>query len=390
VTRFRGGRRVELELTSDQEFFVETTRKYLADKCPTSDLRARRDHVDGFDGDYWRQGADLGWTSLLVSEEDGGGSVSGSGVADLALVAFEFGRFAAPGPLLAANVVASALSRSGSAKHKSEVLPELLTGRTVGSWGYAEPRPLDGLGAVSAEAVRRNGNYVVNGAKSPVEAATQADVFLVTVNTDGGLTQLLVPADAPGVTISPLHGLDLTRRFGTVRFEEVAVPESAVVGEPGAAADDVERQLQLAVVMQLAEMVGTMDRAMEITTDWLFNRYSFGRPLASYQELKHRFADMRAWLEAGNAVADAAVHHVQDGSPRAAEYVSAGKSFLGIYGPELIQDCIQMHGGIGVTFDHDLHLFLRRVVLDAGTYGSVAEHRERLTSILEQREHSDD
>jgi len=142
------------------------------------------------------------------------------------------------------------------------------------------------------------------------------------------------------------------------------------------------------VVIQLAEMTGTMDRGLELTTEWLFNRYSFGRPLASYQALKHRFADMRAWLEAAHAMADAAAQHVQEESGRAGEYVSAGKSFLGTCALEVLQECVQFHGGIGVTFEHDLHLYLRRAVVDAQLYGTVADHRERLTSILESHEHA--
>jgi alkylation response protein AidB-like acyl-CoA dehydrogenase len=381
---------VELELTSDQKFFTETTRSFLSDACPTSVLRDKRNDPAGFDRGYWRQGAELGWTSLLVAEEDGGGSISGRGVTDLTLVAFEFGRFAAPGPLAAANVVSGAISRSGTADQKSSVLQELMSGAKIASWAYSEPRPFHQFGAVGLTATRRAGDYVLNGVKAPVESAGQVDLLLVTAKDGDGLTQLLVPVDTPGVTVTPMKTLDLTRRFARVDFSEVVVPASAVVGEPGQAAREVERQIEVAVVIQLAEMVGSMDRALEITLDWLHDRYSFGRPLSSYQELKHRYVDMRSWLEAGNAIADAAASHVQDEDDKAAEYVSAGKSYLGYYGPEALQDCVQMHGGIGVTFEHDLHLYLRRVVLDAHSYGTVSDHRERLAAILEQREPSND
>ncbi len=379
------GSLMELELTPDQEMFVETTDKFLNDCCTPADLRAMRDDPDGFDRDYWRQGAELGWTSLLVSEEDGGGTVSGRGVADLALVAFELGRHAAPGPFLPTNVVAAALSAGGTDEQKATVLPGIVAGEVVATWCWSEPRPHDRLGDVSLIATERNGSYVLDGRKQPVEAGAQADQFLVTARTeDGGLVQLLVPASTAGVTVAPMHGLDLTRRFAEVRFDSATVPASAVVGDPAGSADDVERQLQLAIVIQLAEMVGAMDRSFAITMEWLFDRYSFGRPLASYQELKHRCADMKAWLEAGHAIADTCAQHVQDASPRAAEMASVGKAYLGQYGPELVHDCIQMHGGIGVTFDHDLHLYLRRVVLGSRLYGTVSEHRQRLTALLER------
>jgi alkylation response protein AidB-like acyl-CoA dehydrogenase len=291
-------------------------------------------------------------------------------------------------------VVTAAVARSGTAEQKAELLPGLMSGTRIGSWAYAEPRPFDRLGTVGVTARRSNGQYLLTGAKAPVEAAGQADLFLVTAvlaadgGEDGGLLQFLVPAGTPGVSVRPLRTLDITRRYGRVGFDDAAVPASALLGEPGTAAADVERQLQVALVIQLAEMTGTMDRGLELTAEWLFNRYSFGRPLASYQALKHRFADMRAWLEAAHAMADAAAQHVQDSSGQAGEYVSAAKSFLAVYALEVLQECVQFHGGIGVTFEHDLHLYLRRATVDAQLYGTAADHRERLTSILESREGS--
>jgi alkylation response protein AidB-like acyl-CoA dehydrogenase len=380
---------MELELTADQEFFAETTRKFLEDKATPTDLRALRQDPAGYSEAFWRQGAELGWTSLLVSEEDGGGSISGRSVEDLALVAHEFGRYAAPGPLITANIVAAALSRSGSPEQKAEFLPGIIAGATVPTWCLAEPAPGDRLGQVSVTATGSDEGFVITGRKMPVEYGTQAGLLLVVARTESGLVQLLVPSDTPGVTIRPAPGLDLTRRFAEVTFDGAAVPRRAQVGGATTTGADVERQLQLAIVMQLAEMVGAMDRAFEITLEWAFNRYSFGRPLASYQELKHRFADMKAWLEAGHAIADAAVRQVQDASDRAGEIVSAGKAYMGVYGVELVQDCVQMHGGIGVTFDHDMHLYLRRVVTDSLLYGTPSDHRRRITDILEERELAD-
>ena len=382
---------MKLDLTPEQAFFHGTTRQFLDDKVPTSLVRELRSDPAGFGRDFWRQGADLGWTSLLVTEADGGGSVSGQGLVDLTLVAFEFGRYAAPGPLTAANLVTAGVARSGTAQQKAELLPGLMTGDRIGSWAYAEPRPFDRLGAVGVRATRSNGMYRLTGVKAPVEAAGQADLFLVTAvlasegDEDGGLIQFLVPADTPGVSVRPMRTLDITRRYGRVAFADAAVPASAVLGEPGNAAGDVERQLQIALVIQLAELTGTMDRGLELTTEWLFNRYSFGRPLASYQALKHRFADMRAWLEAAHAMADTAAQHVQSESGRAGEYVSAGKSVLGVAALELLQECVQFHGGIGVTFEHDLHLYLRRHTVDRALNGTPAEHHQRITGLIERQ-----
>jgi alkylation response protein AidB-like acyl-CoA dehydrogenase len=377
---------VDLNPTPDQAMLIEATRRFLDDTCRPADLATHRDDPAGFAMDYWRQGAELGWTSLLVSADDGGGNVSGEGVRDLGLIAFEFGRTAAPGPLAVSNAVADALARAGTDEQKGELLPALLDGSIIATWATAEPGLPAHRGAASVTARRSSGGYVLTGRKAPVESAGQAGVLLVTaIGDDGELIQLLVPADADGVSIAPMKTLDITRRFAAVTFDDVVIPDAAVLGEEGAAAA-VERQLQVALIVQFYEVVGAMDRGIEYTNEWLFNRYSFGRPLASYQALKHRFADMNGWLEAGAAIADTASRHVQDESDRSAELISVGKSFLGTYGLEVLQECVQFHGGIGLTFEHSLHLFLRRVVLDSQLDGTVADHRERLTAILESRE----
>ena len=187
------------------------------------------------------------------------------------------------------------------------------------------------------------------------------------------------------MTMSPMESVDLTRRFSTVRFDDVRVPATAVIGEIGAADQQVERQLQRALAIGNAESVGAMQTAFDMTVEWAFDRYSFGRPLASYQELKHRFADMKTWLEAGHAVSDAATGAVATGSPDADELLSAAASFIGDYGSELVQDCVQIHGGIGLTFDHDIHLYLRRHTLGRALYGTPADHRQRLAAIAEAK-----
>jgi alkylation response protein AidB-like acyl-CoA dehydrogenase len=121
---------------------------------------------------------------------------------------------------------------------------------------------------------------------------------------------------------------------------------------------------------------------LEMTRQWAFDRYTFGRPLASYQEIKHRFADMTLWLEASKATVVAAARAVSTHAPEAPELVSAAASYVHDHGPELGQDCVQLHGGIGVTWEHDLHLYLRRVTLNALTFGTVRDHRERLAALV--------
>jgi len=376
---------VLLQLTSDQEFFRDTTARFLDEHAPVGELRRLRDDPAGFDEKYWSRGADLGWTSLLIDEDRGGGTISGQGLIDLTLIAYEFGRHAAPGPLVPSNVVAAALDTAGT-RAQAALLADLISGSAMASWCFAEPRPNDGLGVVTLEARRDGGDIVLDGVKRPVESAAQADHLLVTGRTESGLTQVLVPADARGVSITPMGTVDLTRRFSVVRFEGVRVPADAVVGELGRADALIERQLQLAIVLACAESVGAMQAGFDMTVAWAFDRYTFGRPLASYQALKHRFADMKTWLEASHAIADAAALAVQAGSTDANELLSAARAFIGHYGTELMHDCVQMHGGIGVTFEHDLHLYLRRHTLNNGLYGTPAEHRQRVATYAIERE----
>ncbi len=374
-----------LELSSDQEFFRDTTARFLRDQAPVAELRRLRDDPAGFEADFWRRGAELGFTSLLVSEAHGGGSISGDGVVDLALVAHEFGHHAAPGPLVPTNLVAAALSDTDH-QPGERLLAGLLAGTSVASWCYGEPRPHDALGDTAVEIRTEGSEVIVRGVKRPVESANRASHLLVTGRTDGGLSQVLVPTDAPGISIAPMRTVDLTRRFSTVTFDDVRVPVDAVVGEVGGAAGQIRRQLQLALVMATSESVGAMQAGFDMTLEWAFDRYSFGRPLASYQELKHRFADMKTWLEAGHAISDAAAAAVGARSPEADELVSAAKAFVGQYGAELMQDCVQIHGGIGLTFEHDLHLFLRRQTVDRVLYGTPAEHRQRLAALVQSKD----
>ncbi len=368
---------MDLHRSDDQELFRETTRKFLESTCPVSTVREWAEkEPDGYPADWWRRGAELGWTSLLVSEDDGGGSISGHGLLDLVLVAEEMGRLVSPGPLLATNVVASALGGSADGRH-AQVLAELLSGEAVAAWCLAEPGGWSGddlrLAAVAGE-----GGYVLDGVKTPVESAASADHLLVAAAVDGAPTQFLVGRGTPGVSVSPLESVDLVRRTATVTFDGVSVPESALVGEVGAAGPDIERQLQIAVALQCAEMVGAVDTMFSLTLEYSFDRYTFGRPLASYQALKHRFADMKLWFEACHATATGAARAVDAASDRAGELVSVAKSYIGDRGPAILHDCVQLHGGIGVTWDHDLHLYLRRVVQDRALYGTPADHRERI------------
>jgi alkylation response protein AidB-like acyl-CoA dehydrogenase len=364
---------VLVALSSDQEALRSTTARFLDDRMPVATIRGLRDDPAGYTDEYWSQAAGLGWTALLVAEEHGGGSLSGAPLTDLSLIAYEIGLRAAPGPFVPVNVVAETLSAVGSPA-QLEVLDELMHGSATAAWAYQEPAPHDALGTVETT-VRVDGDtLVIDGVKRPVENAAHATYLLVTGRTDGKLTQVLVPAGTGGITIEELTSADLTRRFATVRFDGVRVPLEAAVGEVGSADERVARQLHVALAMHSAETVGAINRAFELTLSWTADRYSFGRPIGSYQEIKHRMADQVTWREGAHAITDAAIAALDAGTPDATELVHAASAFVGEYGGEMLQDCVQIHGGIGVTFEHDLHLFLRRVTVNRATYGTPAEH----------------
>jgi alkylation response protein AidB-like acyl-CoA dehydrogenase len=366
----------------EQQLFGQVTADFLDKHHPIGNGRALAAGDRSFEPGLWREAATLGWTTLLVPEDAGGGSVSGNGLADLLIVASQFGWRAAPGPLFGTNIVAAALGRWGSAGQRRRPLAELLAGDAAGAWAHATATgSLDKDGQLLA--TPSGGKVALNGAAGTVESAADAEYLLVTADETGtGRTQYLVPRDAAGVKVAPLRGLDLARRFHDVTLHDVVVPESARVGEPGTATEHDAYLFDVLAVMLLGEIAGAVGHAFDMTAQWARGRYSFGRPLNSYQAVKHRMADMRTNAEAIEAVAARAAFAVGTGTPDARSWALAGMAFAGQVAPELVQECIQLHGGIGVTYEHDLHLLLRRVAVDTRLYGSPSSFARRLGALV--------
>ena len=209
-----------LQPSDDQQFFRETTARYLDDQVPVNVVRGLRQDPFGYDAAYWRGGAELGWTSLLVGADHGGGSITDRPLVDLCLVAHELGMHAAPGPFATTNVVASALSDAGA---HLDVVAELLAGTSVAAWCLTEPPPHHGLGSVTTTVTVDGDSVVVHGVKRPVESAERASHLLVVGRTGAGLTQVLVPTDSPGLHVEALESIDMTRRFAKVELNVVAM-----------------------------------------------------------------------------------------------------------------------------------------------------------------------
>jgi alkylation response protein AidB-like acyl-CoA dehydrogenase len=371
---------VELALGDDQTLLRETAAKFIEGVCPLSEVRALADSDDGVDPDYLRQAAELGWFAMLVPEEFGGGSISGESVRDLAIVAEERGRGLQPGPFVPMNVVAAALARSGTPAQQAELLPAIAGGETIATWAVADST--GGFDPGSAvEAVPDADAWILRGEAGLVQDGGLASWFLVTAAGPEGLTQFLIPASTEGVSVRRLASHDITQRFAVVTFADARVAAETVVGTPGAAADDVEHQLQIALVLSVAETVGAMDVLFEMARQYAVDRIAFGRPIGSFQAVKHQLADMSMGLEGAKAISVAATRAVQAGTDDAGETASMAKAWVGDTGVDIAQGCFQVFAGIGYTWEHDSHLYLRRLTLNSLLFGDPDWHRERICRI---------
>ena len=362
----------------EQALFASTASAFLEKEAPLRRVRELHSTATSFDADWWQRAAELGWAGLLVPEELGGGSVSGDGVADLALIAEQIGRTVAPGPLHPVNTVLAGLVDADDAHTRSATIEALVAGELVASWAVYEPGRPWAPRQTTVTATMTDAGYHIDGVKDRVEAGGQSGLFLVVASCEGALRQFLVPADAPGVTVTEQTSIDLVKRYATVAFDGVRVGTEAAVGSAEHTPKLIARQSQIAQILQCAEVVGILDTVLALTIQWGLDRHSFGRPLASYQALKHRYADMKIWFEACRATTRAAVADVAARAPSAEMSVSVAKSYLGEHAAPMVQHCVQLHGGIGVTWEHDLHLFLRRVTLYRSMFGTPEEHNLRV------------
>jgi alkylation response protein AidB-like acyl-CoA dehydrogenase len=366
--------------------FASTAQAFLEKEASLSHVRELHAAGRSFEPDWWRRAAELGWASLLVPEELGGGSVSGDGVADLALIAEQIGRTVAPGPLHPVSTVLAGLVDADDVERHSDTIEALVSGELVATWAVYEPGQAWSPLQPSVTATPTANGFRIDGVKDRIEAGPESDVYLVVAKSDGALRQFLVPADAHGVSVEPQQSIDLVKRYAKVTFDGVDVDESAAVGTAAQTEALIARQSQVAQVLQCAEVVGILDTVMDFTVQWGFDRHSFGRPLASYQALKHQFADMKIWLEACRATTRAAVADVSARASSAEMSVSVAKSYVGEHAAPMLQRCVQLHGGIGVTWEHDLHMYLRRTTLYRSMFGTPEEHNLRVYSLTKELE----
>ncbi len=358
---------MDLDLSDDQQLFRETTQKFLRARWPMTAVRGLLDDAVGFDRDLWSRGAELGWTSMLVPPEHDGGSISGEGTKDLAIVVEELGAALTPGPTIPTNLVAAAIATGGADHLAKEHLPGIAAGQVVATW----TSPTAPIPAHVGDAGLR-----LTGVTAPVQDAAAADLLLVTAHTPGGLVQAVLPMATDGIVVEQLKSLDLTRRYARVRFEGVEVPPASVL--PRA---EVDLLLALALALQCAETIGAAGRVFDFTMEYVKDRKAFGRPIGSFQALKHRLAEHVLWLETARAVTSAAVAAVQAGTG-GLDAARLAKVWVAERCPGLVRDCLQMHGGIGFTWEHDIHLFLRRVDTNTAIHGGIETHLDALAPTI--------
>ncbi len=364
----------------DQELLRSTTRRFLADHQSLAVVRRSLDEPEVFDEDLWRRGCELGWTAMLIPPEYEGGSVTGQPLVDLVVLAEELGRTLNPGPFVESNVVADATLRYGTEVQRKEHLPRIAGGETTAAWclsGDGSPE----RDAVEVRASREGDRWRLDGTARFVHAAHNAALLLVAaIGPDNEVRNFLVPRPTSGLSERVLTGLDLTRRFAEVRFEAVVVAAGAEL--PGGW-EVVERCVSLATVLQAAEDVGAADVLFEATVEYAKRRVQFGRTIGSFQAIKHRLADLLVELEAMRAAAYYAALTLGDALDDAAEGVATAGAYVGDAFAHLCGESIQLHGGIGFTWEHDAHLFVRRAKVNQVLYGDGAWHRERLVRLAE-------
>jgi alkylation response protein AidB-like acyl-CoA dehydrogenase len=360
---------MDFELTDEQRVLREVSRSMLATSCPPQLVRSLAESGQDVDDKLWHRGTELGWLGLAVPEEHDG---AGQGLVELCLVAEELGRAVAPGPFAETALVALALTRSPSSGF-GEIVTGLVEGRLRASWA--------GQGEVAA--AEQGDALVLTGRATAVQAAATADWLLVTAEpVDPSAGRRLVLIETAQATVTPRRTLDETRRWYDVALDGVfAGPAQLVM------ADEAQvRWLQdAAAVLTAADALGAGGWLLDSTVEYVKMREQFDRPLGSFQSVKHKAADMLTTLKGATAATYYAAMALDARAPDATLATSVAKAFTTEGISTVASEALQAHGGIGFTWEHDLHLYLRRAKVDELVRGTPAEHFERIVSLLERR-----
>ena len=378
---------IQFHFTEEQRQFRDVLRRFMAAVSPATEVRRLMDDERGFDPAVWRRMADeLGLAGLMVPERYGG---SGFGLVEVGLAMEEMGRVLLCAPYLASGVLAAnALCRIGSEAQKQRWLPDIASGETLAALAFAEPGGEPGVDSIAMQAAALDGGYSLTGCKDYVVDGCNADLLLVAARTGGegglaGLSLFAVAGEAPGVSRRRLQALDPTRQLARLDFDGAP---GELLGELDGAGPALAETLDVGAIALANEMAGGAQRLLEDTLEYIKLRMQFGRPVASFQAIKHRCAELLLQVE---LMKSAAYHAAQVADAHAEELAyeaslskaAASEAYL-----HAAAEAIQLHGGIGFTWDQDTQLWYKRAKSSEVLLGDPAWHRERMIQVLEQRE----
>ncbi len=375
---------MDLVLNEEQELLARTAREFVAGRSSLRRIRQLRDanDADGFSRELWREMAALGWLGIVIPEELGG---AGLGHMDQMVVLEEMGRGLMPEPFVSTVLLGTtALLLGGSAAQKKEHLPKVAAGERLLTIAYQEPGSRYDASKVATKATKSGSGWTLSGEKIQVLDGHVADRIVVSARTSGatsdanGITLFQIAADTPGVTIQRQSRID-GRNVALVRLDDVKVDTDAVVGAVDQGGALLGRVLDRACIGLCAEMLGSMQAAFEMTNAYLKTRTQFGVPIGSFQALKHRAATMYIELELARSAVMGAHRalDMQRDDTTIAKLASLAKARCSDAFVLIGNECVQMHGGIGVTDEADIGFFFKRARVAEMTFGDAAFHRDR-------------
>jgi alkylation response protein AidB-like acyl-CoA dehydrogenase len=378
---------VALVLSEEQQLLRSTAREFVSGRSPLSRLRSlREDAGPGFSPEVWREMAELGWAGIVLPETYGG---AGLGYVDLMVVMEELGRSLVPEPLLTGVLLgAGAILHAGHEAQKAAQLPAVAAGDTIVALAQQEPGSRYELTHVETRAERDGAGWRIRGEKIQVLDGPAAGHFVVSARTDGavrdadGVTLFLLPRDSEGLAVERQQRLD-ARGAALVHLAGVRAGADAVVGEVGKGTAVLSRVVDRATIALTAEMLGGMSAAFDLTLDYLKTRQQFGKPIGSFQALKHRAARLYMEIELARSLVMAAHEAVDAGKSdvEIARFASMVKARLSDAFVLVANEAIQMHGGIGMTDEHDVGFFLKRARAAEIQFGDAAFHRRRVATL---------
>jgi alkylation response protein AidB-like acyl-CoA dehydrogenase len=365
---------VNFGFSEEQEELRRAVRRFLDDKSPSSEVRRLMETTEGYDEAVWSQMANqLGLQSLTIPEEHGG---AGFGYVELVVVLEEMGRSLLCAPYFSTvALAANALVSSGDGAAQAEYLPGIASGETIATLAYTEDSGRWELDGVTLEASRSGDRWSLSGVKSYVLDGHTASLLLVAARTPGGVSLFAVDGGAPGVKATPLATMDQTRKQARLEFSEVP---ARLVGAEGAAGPVLQKTLDLAAVALAAEQVGGAQRVLEMSVDYAKTRIQFGRPIGSFQAIKHKCADMLLEVESAKSAAYYAGWAAAEDNDELPVTACLAKAYCSEAYFHAAAENIQIHGGVGFTWEHDAHLYFKRAKSSELILGDPSYHRELL------------